>query len=122
MVTHACPCAIDSNDLESLKLLVEGGANIEGVSSGCYTPLSHAAVRGFDHAIEYLAQRGANIEARGEMNETPLIDAAFFGQAKSVALLLKLGANRSARNAFDQTALTVAKQQDWPDVVAILSD
>src|SRR5262249_41270477 len=59
-------------DLESVKLLVEGGAAVESASMYGVTPLEAAIEAGRDDVAEYLRGRGAKEPVVTEKNGTPL--------------------------------------------------
>jgi ankyrin repeat protein len=113
--------AIESGNLEIVKLIFEAGGNLEFVSSGFFTPLAQACWQHSVEIAEYLLNQGANIEARGEMGETPLIESARWGDGnlKIIELLLKNNADRSSFGHFG-TAIEVALRNGQAETVKLL--
>jgi len=64
--------AINSNDLERVKYLVEKGANIESKDNFGCTPLHRASWGGNLDIVKYLVEKGANIESKDNDGCTPL--------------------------------------------------
>ena len=58
--------------IESLKLLLEKGANIEAMDKSGKTPLHYASVYGKIESLKLLLEKGANIEAMDQDGQTPL--------------------------------------------------
>lgn len=84
------------NDLESVKLLVENGADIDGQHNG--EPLSLAARRGNIEIVEYLIQNGANLNGNnmyddGSGGMSVLMYAVIGGQFDCVKILVENGAD-----------------------------
>jgi ankyrin repeat protein len=71
---HRCA---ESGDLERVKQLVEGGANIEARDSLGSTALSRACLEGQLEIVVYLVEHGANVAHRGFEGKTPLHCACF---------------------------------------------
>ncbi|MBM3771377.1 MAG: hypothetical protein FJW27_08840 [Acidimicrobiia bacterium] len=55
---------------EAVKILVEGGADLNAVNEAKFTALHGAAFRGLNEVIEYLVQKGANINAQDFQGRT----------------------------------------------------
>jgi ankyrin repeat protein len=70
-----------------VKLLLEGGANIESRDGKGRTPLSQAARRGDEAVVKLLLEGGANVDSGDDDGETPLSWAAANGQEAVVKLL-----------------------------------
>ena len=74
-------------------MLLEFGAEMEGLDSKGSTPLLMAAARGLGQVVSELLDFGADIEAKNERTgETSLMLAASVGSAESVGKLLADGA------------------------------
>ncbi len=55
---------------EAVKILVEGGADVNAVNLAKFTALHGAAFRGLNEVIEYLVQKGADINAQDFLGRT----------------------------------------------------
>ena len=96
--------AYDGNEI-SVKLLLEGGADIEAADLLGRTSLHHAAMTPLSRAIESLLKAGANVNAKSERGKTPLHEAAYYGSETSVKLMLEGGADVKARCSSGKSAL-----------------
>jgi ankyrin repeat protein len=93
------------------KLLIDAGADLEGIGIGQSHPL-HAAARNNRAVVAaYLIQRGAQVDSRDGQGLTPLLVAAADGNAEVVEALLDGGAdpraedNRGGRDAVIEVAV-----------------
>lgn len=59
-----------AGDVESLRVLLDKGADIEGAASNGWTPLIHAANGGHEDAVRLLIARGARRDATTEEGYT----------------------------------------------------
>jgi hypothetical protein len=73
-----------------VKLLVEQGADVEGVSPDGKTALMMAAMFNRAEIAEYLIEKGANINAQDANGVTPLAAAQRMGAPETVALLERI--------------------------------
>ena len=92
-----------SQAVEAVKLIVELGADIDGVNNNGRTAMHSAAFTGADAIVQYLADHGAQVDIADRNGETPWSMAAgispvlrfrgLYGNHESTAnLLLELGA------------------------------
>jgi ankyrin repeat protein len=58
--------------LQTVKLLVERGADVNGVGQFGWTPLHGAAYQGLNDVIEFLVAKGAKLDAKDGFGQTPL--------------------------------------------------
>ncbi len=79
-------------DLESLKLLVAAGANVNDVDAWGVSAVTLAAHSGFDALVEFLLDKGANPNVEGP-GFTALHEAIMRRDEKMVAALLAHGAD-----------------------------
>jgi hypothetical protein len=97
----------EKNALETIKVLVELGADVNQANDYGFTPLHGAAYIGADSLIEFLVSKGAKMEVFDKFGGTPLSVASLVVtkelggdldprprryREKTVQLLLKLGA------------------------------
>jgi ankyrin repeat protein len=118
-------CA-ESGDLEMVKQLVEGGADIEELGipyesvGGGKTALMFACIRGHFAIVVYLLERSANIAYADCQGMTALHWASYVGNLPIVKYLLERGAQITARSNDGMTALLCAAQQNGFEVVQYL--
>ena len=81
--------AAAAGQTETVRSLIESGANIEAQDEEDWTALQWAASRGHEETVRFLIESGANIEARETTNgSTPLHWAAVEDMKKPYASLL----------------------------------
>lgn len=109
------------NRVKIVELLLERGANIDGLDEDGSTPLFRAAFFGRTPVVELLLQRGADKEIRCIAGATPLFAAAHQGHADIIKLLLDAGAKKDERRSIDGiTPLCVAAHNGCVEVVELL--
>lgn len=96
--TRATPLitAIELGNFEMQQLLVEAGADVNGLC-GCATgepPIWTAALLQHERQVEHLLAHGADANVRSASGNTPLHIAAMRGYANIVQMLLEHGADR----------------------------
>jgi ankyrin repeat protein len=114
--------AAEINNLDAVKVLVEGGADPSIPTARNTTPLMLAAGAGTDIArprspeeratalqtVRFLVERGADVNAAGEFGWTALHAAAYQGLNDVIEFLAGHGANLDAKDRFGQTPLSIA--------------
>ncbi|MFM7133427.1 MAG: ankyrin repeat domain-containing protein [Planctomycetota bacterium] len=83
-------------DLETVKLLVDKGADVNARDQIQSSPLLWAAGFGKPETVAFLLGKGADVKATDDNGWTPLIWAAGLGQPMTVDLLVKAGADLAA--------------------------
>ena len=84
--------AIKKGDVETVRLLVEAGTDVNAAEGfGGNTPLHEAVEEGNTEIVQILVDAGADIEAEGFMGRTPLSLAAEEGATEIMRILLGLG-------------------------------
>ncbi len=95
-------------DLDQLKNLVAGGADVNAKAANGATALHNAAAAGNLKAVEYLLEQGAQINVANEQGLTALHNAALAGHGDVVDCLCSRGASVGAQTIYGQTALHLA--------------
>lgn len=100
--------ASSSGDVESMKVLLIKGADVNAKNSKGETPLHLAVVSCNNEAIEMLISKGANIDQGDYNGDTPLHWAATKTGIGICELLILKGANVNAKNNDGRTPLSLA--------------
>ncbi|KAF4974626.1 hypothetical protein FZEAL_8485 [Fusarium zealandicum] len=115
---HAAASGRGSN--ETVKLLLEAGAEINTPSSLHGTALQCAAQWGHQGVVDLLLDSGADPNIEGGYYGTPLQAAIYSGSAGAVQQLLDAGADPDTVAGFYGTALQAAASYGHPDAVEML--
>jgi ankyrin repeat protein len=91
-MTDSLIWAAKRSDLVAIRRAVRSGANLNGVDSGGWTPLFHAAHQGNTEAVKLLIQAGADVNHGKETGFTALFSAVLGGHVETVRELLHAGA------------------------------
>lgn len=111
--------AVNSGNLDCVRLLVEGGATLNRPLPSDQPELLAASLAGNTAIIEFLLSRGASPDlfgtvfitnARKVTKVTPLMGAAWRGSLDICRLLLSAGASHNATDSEKSTALDWAKR------------
>ena len=120
----------DSEELKTVKLLLEKGANLEARDEEGDTPLIYAASYAAPNIVQLLLEKGAKVEAQ-DLNGFTALQAAACGGCVSIdmgstfgsmQLLLQKGANVEARDNAGATALMLAARYGRTDIMELLLD
>ena len=102
--------AARSGSIESLKSLLENGANIEATDILGQTPLHAASNSGKIESLKFLLENGANTEAMDLSGKTTLhYENIYYGYIESLKLLLEKGANIEAMDKSGKTPLDMSR-------------
>jgi ankyrin repeat protein len=124
VLQSATPLALaaETNNLDAVKVLVDGGANPFIPTEKNTTPLLLAAGAGTDLArprspeeramalqtVRFLVERGADVNAAGEFGWTALHAAAYQGLNDVIEFLAGHGARLDVKDRFGQTPLSIS--------------
>lgn len=114
--------AAAAGDLERVRELIKGGADVNATDDMGWTPLMKACFndeldRGFPEVVQALIDAGANIEAQIVYGTRPLMLAAGRGEAGVVDVLLRAGVDVLAKNEGGRTALMMVKEKFYVEVI-----
>jgi ankyrin repeat protein len=108
--------AADEGDVERVKELLKGGANVYQRARGGETALMIAASQGHLPVSEVLIKEGLDVDMISAHGLTALMMAASAHQTKMVAFLLKNGADPNCKGPLGCTALLLAlEKRQCPD-------
>lgn len=94
-----------NGDLDSLKILIDGGANVMTEDENGYTALHFAVMSKNYDAVQYLIENGADVNKRTKQDEVPLHFASFSGRIDIVELLINNGADINVKMGNGNTPL-----------------
>jgi len=96
--------AVKRRDFTALEDAIRSGADLNGVDSMGWTPLFHAAGKGWTNGLRALIQAGAEVNHGIETGFTALYSAVMSGHIGAVQILLDAGAQ-----VQDMQGTTVAR-------------
>jgi hypothetical protein len=114
---HRCA---DLGNLERMKQLVEGGADIEELDEEGMTALMSATQMNHFEIVVYLVELGANVAHADDIGMTALLWACIIGDLSVVKYLLSHGARITERDHEGKTALLCAATKEHLHVVQYL--
>lgn len=101
--------AVIAGDIEGVHTLLSGGAPVDGRDGQGWTPLMHAANKGYVLLIEMLLRSGASPDVRAADGATALFIATMNAHPEAIAQLMRAGASVSIRGPRGLTAVDVAR-------------
>ena len=106
--------------VETVRLLVDRGAEVNAPDYSHSTPLHLASLQGFLEAVQILIKHGADVNPQNETNLTPLHWASLMGDVQIVQLLIDRGADVTAKDWNDQTPLHFASSWVSADTASFM--
>lgn len=113
--------AVDHNQIEIIRFLLDKGANPNLGDHAGWTPLIHAAYFGAnEELLSLLIDRGADVNGRNDRGVSALYLAAAVGREDQVRVLLKHGADPALASKAGYTPKQVAQMRGLERIVALL--
>jgi ankyrin repeat protein len=106
--------------VESVKILLKKGAEIDAKDNNGETALYRAASKRHEAVVKLLLENGAEFNVKGSDGKTTLYWAAYHGHEAVVKLLLGKGAKVDAKDVYGNTALYCAAFKGHEAVVKLL--
>lgn len=111
------------DDLETVKLLIAAGADINTKNRGGGTPLHQACNFSDPALIDVLLKGGADPNAVRDEGDTPLLISAHVGNPEIAKLLLARGAKADTKEGwYGETPLMVAVEENQAEFAKVLVD
>ncbi|MCX5857216.1 MAG: ankyrin repeat domain-containing protein [Deltaproteobacteria bacterium] len=112
--------AILSDQTETVKALIDKGADVNEKGQDNFTPLHWAAYYGKTEMVKILLSKGAQANAGSTSYGTPLIIAAQYGFTDTVKVLVEKGADVNMTDGAGRTALSYAEIGKYEAIVQLL--
>ena len=106
--------------VDSTRILLHHGADINAGGYNGYTPLHLASQCEHIELTQLLLKRKANVNAQNKLGDTPLYLAAERGYLEVVRLLLDHGADATIQGRRDQTPYQVTSQLGHHEITELL--
>ncbi len=119
--TSLMQAALDG-DTESVRELINQGADINRRDDSGRTALMFAVVNRHYETMKLLLEHGADVQAKSNEGGTALMGAAMAGELSMVQALLDKGADLDARlRETSDSAATLAASHGYDDIARLLS-
>ncbi|XP_071636453.1 uncharacterized protein [Temnothorax longispinosus] len=112
--------ALQENNLEMIKYLVDKGCNINVKNASGSKPIHIVAREGYKDIVEFFLSKGLSINDRGEFNQTLLHFAAMKGHLEVAKYLISQGADVNAKDVNGLTPMHVAANFGYNDFIEVL--
>lgn len=114
--------ALQNEQQEIIKLLINSGARLENLSEDKETALFMATTTNNTDAMKILINKNKMLVNTPDSDgTTPLMEAAKYGSKETIEILLKAGAKKDLKNKLGSTALDIAKENKNEDAIKALS-
>jgi len=112
--------AIQTNNIDAVKALLENGADVNEPAYTTKTPLHYASHSRNKEILTLMMTEGADLEAKTEQGFTPLSYAVGLNHPDNCRILLEAGADVDGIDNWKRTNLNVAAGQGLTEVAVIL--
>lgn len=117
---NAIISAADTGDVESIRLELDRGADVNARNRASESALMFASGRGHSLAVQVLLNHGADVNLQDKVCRTALQQACHYGHTAIVDMLLKNGANLNSDSFSRGTALQAATVKGHYSIVQLL--
>lgn len=116
--------ACDRGCVETIKLLLSHGANVNILNDHNVAPLHLTSLYGHTEATKLLLENGADVNAKDIYGDTPLHQVALGNRSnvETAIYLIGHGANKNIKNDKGKTAYDIAKEKNRFDLVPVLNN
>lgn len=114
--------ALQSEQIDVIKLLHQYDAPIDEANDCGYTPLYSASADGLIEIVDYLITVGANVNQQSNDGGTPLMMAVAWNQPKIVEILIQNNADISIKDIENKTALDFAEESQHQEIIEMLKN
>ena len=111
---------VQAGDIDGLNAALEAGAEVNARDKSGWSPLMHAASRGYTLMVPPLLSAQADVNSRAADGATALFMAVLQGHEEIATMLVRAGADISIRGPKGRTPLEVAQLQDLDRIVTFL--
>jgi len=105
---------------ETVRLLLEAGADVNARNNFDAVPLHRACYRGHESIVRLLLDHGADVNAKDKNGNTPLHEAVWQANTDIIRLLIEKGADLQARNRQGHSPSDEAQKFGNAGVVSVL--
>jgi len=112
--------AVDGGDLDKVEAAIAAGANVNATSTGGFTNLHLALIRGREEVAALLIANGADTHAKMTNGTTPLHFAAMGGCKRIVEFLIDDGSDINAQDQMQGTPLHFAALPGHVEIIELL--
>ncbi|MBU6475912.1 MAG: ankyrin repeat domain-containing protein [Alphaproteobacteria bacterium] len=122
--------AVISNNLMTVRRLLDQKADIDEKDLNGNTPLNRAADLGHTEIVRALIEKGADVNTKNLAGDTPLMSAiaaypAYNYNNDSInisRLLIAAGANMDVKNKQGETAMGIAEQRNKTTIITMMKE
>ena len=114
--------AIKKNDSEKIKLLIEGGEDINTDNEFGITLVHWASINGSISILDLMYKNNKNLDIHSKNGSrwTPLMSAAYNGQIETVRFLIDHGADINSQDMFNRTPLIYSLESKNSEIAQYL--
>ncbi|MDA8161628.1 MAG: ankyrin repeat domain-containing protein [Desulfobacteraceae bacterium] len=100
--------AVEENNVEKAKALVEAGADIDARDVHGRTPIMYSYILDMSDAAYYLMEKGADVKALDQSRRSMLYKAVVYGDYSLAEKLVGLGVNPNTEDVYGYSPLKLA--------------